>query len=74
MILENFYQKSRNSVDTGRRSGRRLRYSRGAARRDARRRVVNMLRMQGIEVGSAKSEVKLKGRHVPAGSYIVKRD
>jgi hypothetical protein len=33
-----------------------------------------MLRMQGIEVGSAKSEVKLKEGTFPAGSYIIKRD
>ena len=36
--------------------------------------LVNMLRMQGIEVGSAKSEVRLKEGTFPAGSYIVKRD
>ena len=33
-----------------------------------------MLRMQGIEVGSATAEVKLKEGTFPAGSYVIKRD
>src|SRR5438105_3444571 len=75
VILENFYQKSRNSVDTGRRetvAG----YVIPAGQRDATRvaRLVNLLRMQGIEVGSAKAEVKLKEGTFPAGSFVVKRD
>ena len=36
--------------------------------------LVNLLRMQGIEVGRATSEVKLKEGTFPAGSLIVKRD
>ena len=36
--------------------------------------LVNILRMQGIEVGSAKSEVKLKEGTFPAGSFVIKRD
>src|SRR4029077_1430286 len=61
VILENFYQKSRNSVDTGRKetvAG----YVIPGGQRDATRVavLVNMLRMQGIEVGRATGEVKLK--------------
>jgi zinc carboxypeptidase len=75
VILENFYQKSRNSVDAGRKdavSG----YVIPAGQRDMTRVAVliNMLRMQGIEVGSAKAEVKLKEGTFPAGSYVIKRD
>jgi zinc carboxypeptidase len=75
VILENFYVKSRNSVDTGRKetvAG----YVIPAGQRDMTRveRLVNLLRMQGIEVGKAKSEVKLKEGTFPAGSLVVKRD
>jgi hypothetical protein len=75
VILENFYQKSRNSVDTGRKetvAG----YVIPAGQRDMTRVavLVNMLRMQGIEVGAATGEVTLKEGTFPAGSFIVKRD
>src|SRR5438093_605029 len=75
IILENFYVKSRNSVETGRKetvAG----YVIPAGQRDMTRVavLVNMLRMQGIEVGSASSEVRLKEGTFPIGSFIVKRD
>jgi hypothetical protein len=75
VILENFYVKSRNSVETGRKetvAG----YVIPAGQRDMTRVavVVNLLRMQGIEVGRAVSEVKLKDATFPAGSFVVKRD
>src|SRR5437870_5812832 len=75
VILENFYVKSRNSVETGRKetvAG----YVIPAGQRDMTRVavLVNMLRMQGIEVGSASSEVRLKEGTFPIGSFIVKRD
>src|SRR5256885_3930515 len=37
-------------------------------------RVVNLVGLQGIEVGRAKSKVSLKEGTFPAGSFIVKRD
>ncbi len=75
VILENFYVKSRNSIETGRKetvAG----YVIPAGQRDMTRveRLVNMLRMQGIEVGRASAEVKLQEGAFPAGSFIVKRD
>jgi hypothetical protein len=75
VILENFYQKSRNSVDTGKKEAV-AGYVIPAAQRDTTRVavLVNMLRMQGIEVGRANAEVKLKEGTFPAGSYIIKRD
>ena len=36
--------------------------------------IVNILRMQGIEVGRSTGEVKLNEGTFPAGSLIVKRD
>src|SRR5262249_42461944 len=36
--------------------------------------IVNVLRLQGIEVGRATAEVKLKEGTYPAGSFIIKRN
>src|SRR4051812_31315260 len=75
VILENFYVKSRNSIETGRREAV-AGYLIPAGQRDQTRVavLVNMLRMQGIEVGKATGEVKLKEGTFPPGSYIVKRN
>ena len=75
VILENFYVKSRNSIETGRKEAV-AGYVIPAGQRDETRiaLLVNMLRMQGIEVGRATGEVKLKEGTFPAGSYLVKRD
>ena len=75
VILENFYVKSRNSVETGRKetvAG----YVIPAGQRDMTRveRLVNLLRMQGIEVGRSTGELKLAEGTFPAGSFVVKRD
>ncbi len=75
IILENFYVKSRNSMETGRKetvAG----YVIPAGQRDMTRveRLVNLLRLQGIEIGRATAEVKLQEGTFPAGSFIVKRD
>jgi hypothetical protein len=75
IILENFYTKSRNSIETGRKepvAG----YVIPAGQRDMTRveRLVNLLRLQGIEVGRATADVKLREGTFPAGSFIVKRD
>src|SRR5450432_4132666 len=72
-VLENFYKKSRNSVDSGSREAP-YGYVLPAGQKDMTRVafIVNILRMQGIEVGQAKAEVKLKEGTYPAGSLIVK--
>jgi hypothetical protein len=75
VILENFYVKSRNSIETGRKetvAG----YVIPAGQRDMTRVavVVNLLRMQGIEVGKTFSELRLKEGTFPAGSFVVKRN
>src|SRR5262245_1739959 len=36
--------------------------------------LVNLLRLQGVEVGVTNAEVKLKDGAFPAGSFIIKRD
>src|SRR2546426_1974829 len=75
IILENFYQKSRNSIDAARKDAV-AGYVIPAGQRDMTRVavLVNLLRLQGIEIGRAAGEVKLKEGAFPAGSLIVKRD
>jgi hypothetical protein len=75
IILENFYVKSRNSVETGRKEAV-AGYVIPAAQRDMTRveRLVNLLRLQGIEIGRATGAVQLQEGTFPAGSFIVKRD
>jgi hypothetical protein len=75
VVLENFYQKSRNSIESGKKDAP-FGYVIPAGQRDMTRvaLAVNLLRTQGIEVGQSKSEVKLREGVFPPGSYIVKRD
>jgi hypothetical protein len=75
VILENFYQKSRNSIESGKKDAP-FGYVIPAGQADMTRVafVVNTLRTQGIEVGKTLGEVKLKEGTFPAGSFIVKRD
>ncbi len=75
VILENFYVKTRNSIESGRTTPPHG-FIIPAGQRDMTRvaRLVNLLRVQGIEVGRATSEVKLADGTFPAGSFIVKRD
>jgi hypothetical protein len=74
-ILENFYRKSRNSIEAGKTEapyaflipGDQPDMTKAAL-------VINLLRTQGIEVGRTTAEVTLKEGKFPAGSFIVKRD
>jgi hypothetical protein len=74
-VLENFYDKSRNSVESGAKEAP-FGYVLPAGQKDMTRVefIVNILRLQGVEVGRAKSEVKLSDGTFPAGSLIVKRN
>ncbi|MGA3186912.1 MAG: M14 family zinc carboxypeptidase [Bryobacteraceae bacterium] len=74
IILENFYKKSRNSIDAGRKDaihGYVIPVGQDQTRVAF---IVNTLRFQGIEVGRAKAEVKLTEGTYPAGTFIIKRD
>jgi Zinc carboxypeptidase len=75
LILDNFYRKSRNSIESGRTEAP-YGFVIPAGQRDGTRvaELVNLLRVQGIEVGRAKTEIKLKDASFPKGSYVVKRD
>ena len=73
-VLENFYLKSRNSVKSGETEapyGYVLPVQPDMTRVAF---IVNVLRLQGIEVGRATAEVKLHDGTFPAGSLIVKRN
>jgi hypothetical protein len=75
VILENFYKKSRNSVEAGRTQAP-FAYVVPAEQSDMTRvaRMLDLLRMQGIEIGRATGPVKIKEGEFPAGSFIIKRD
>jgi len=74
VILENFYRKSRNSIEAGRNEaphGFIIPPQKDMTRVEL---LINLLRMQGIEVGRANAEIKVREGAFPAGSYVVKRD
>jgi hypothetical protein len=75
VVLENFYKKSRNSVDSGSKDAPYA-YVFPAGQKDLTRVafIVNILRTQGIEVGRATAEIKLANATYPAGSLVVKRN
>ena len=75
VVLENFYLKSRHSLDEGREEPPHGFVIPGG-QRDLTRvaLLVDLLRRQGIEVGRARDEVEVADTTYPAGSYVVKLD
>ncbi len=75
MILENFYKKTRDSIEAGSTQAPYA-YIIPAGQPDMTRAtlVLNLLHMQGIEIGRAVGPVKLKDGNFPAGSFIIKRN
>ena len=72
-LLENFYRKSRNAVADGARNpphGFVVPAGHGDMTRAAM--LVNLLRIQGVEIGRADGALALGDRTYPAGSYVVK--
>ena len=74
VIVENFYIKTRNSIEDG-----KTKAPHGfviPVQRDMTRvaELVHILRIQGIEIGRATSEIKLGDLKLPAGSFVIKRD
>ena len=74
LVVENFYLKTRNSIESGRTDAPFAFVI--PVQRDMSRVVelVNILRVQRIEVGQAKAEIKVSDGVFPAGSYVIKRD
>ncbi len=74
LVVENFYQKTRNSIESGKTDAPFAFVI--PVQRDGTRvaELVNILRAQGIEVGRATAEIKISDGTFPAGSYVIKRD
>jgi hypothetical protein len=74
LIVDNFYRKTRNSIESGKTDapyGFVIPVQRDMTRVAA---LVNLLRTQRIEVGQATAEIKVSDGAFPAGSYVIKRD
>ena len=75
VVLDNFYKKSLHSIESGKRDapfGYVIPINQTDLTRVAF--VINILRLQGIEVGRATGEIKLKEGAFPTGSLIIKRN
>ena len=73
-VLENFYVKTRNSIEEGKRQapfGYIIPVQRDMTRAAE---LVNILRIQRIEIGVATQAFKIDSVSYPAGSYVIKRD
>ena len=74
LVLENFYRKTKNSIEAGKTDapyGYVIPVQRDMTRVAA---LVNLLRAQRIEVGVASAEIKTSDGTFQAGSYVIKRD
>jgi len=74
LIVDNFYRKTKNAIESG-----KTEPPHGfviPVQRDMTRvaELVNILRVQRIEVGQTTSEIKVAEETFPAGSYVIKRD
>jgi len=74
LIVENFYQKTKNSIESGKKEAPYAFVI--PVQRDMTKtaELVNILRIQRIEVGQAGAEFKTTDGTFPAGSYVIKRD
>ena len=75
VLVENFYRKSRNSVEAGQKEAPYA-YVVPAGQKDLTRvdLLLSLLQLQGIEVSKASGEITLSDGTFPAGSYVIKRD
>ncbi len=74
LVVDNFYRKTKNSIEAGKTDppyGYVIPVQRDMTRVAA---LVNILRVQRIEIGLASSEIKVSDGTFPAGSYVIKRD
>ncbi|HEU0184999.1 MAG TPA: M14 family zinc carboxypeptidase [Blastocatellia bacterium] len=74
VVLENFYKKSRNSIEDGKTNAPYGFIIPAQANMTGVEFIVNTLRLQGIEVGRLTGEAQLKEGSFPAGSFVIKRD
>ncbi|MFM8395136.1 MAG: M14 family zinc carboxypeptidase, partial [Acidobacteriota bacterium] len=74
VILENFYRKSRNSIEAGLNEAPYGFIIPPQADMTRIQMAVNQLRTQGIEIGRSVAEIKVTEGTFPAGSFIIKRN
>jgi hypothetical protein len=75
VIVENFYRKSRNSVEAGRKEAPYAFIVPGGQQDPSRvDLLLSLLQRQGIEVHRLEAELTLAGGTFPAGSFVVRRD
>ncbi len=74
-VLENFYKKSLHSIESGSKDAP-YGYVFPSSQKDMTRVafIVNILRLQGIEVGRATGDIKIGETTYPAGSIVIKRN
>ena len=75
IVLQNFYEKTEHSINAGKTQapyGYVIPFSTKDMTRAAT--LVNILRAQAIEIGEARSEIKIADATYPAGSYVIKLD
>ena len=74
LVVDNFYRKTKNSIESGKTEapyGYVIPVQRDMTRVAE---LVNILRVQRIEIGLASAEIKVSDGTFPAGSYVIKRD
>jgi hypothetical protein len=74
LVLDNFYQKTRNSIESGKTDppfGFVIPVQRDMTRVAE---LIRILRAQGIEIGRTTAEVNVSDGKFPAGAYVIKRD
>ena len=72
LVLENFYVKTRNSLNAGRTVAPYGYVIPAGPDMTRAAELVNILRIQGIEVGLTTSTIKVGTDSFPAGSYVIK--
>jgi hypothetical protein len=75
VITENFYRKSRNSIESGKKDAPHA-FIVPAGQKDQTRvrQLLSMLQLQGIEISRATGDLTLSDGKYPAGSFVIKRD
>jgi hypothetical protein len=76
LVVDNFYRKTKNSIEAGKSGGDQPNGYVIPVQRDMTRvaQLVDLLRVQRIEVGRAAAEFEIDGTSYPAGSYVIKLD
>lgn len=75
VITENFYRKSRNSIESGKKDAPHA-FIVPAGQKDQTRvrQLLSLLQLQGIEISRATAELTLSDGKYPAGSFVIRRD